>query len=413
MLPERKTMGSTVDKIYRIYISSASRLLESERKFLSDEILRNGHLPIQMEYNFEADNLCYSLEIDENKIQNSDCVIFILSHMYGEIIDKKNPHQSTKCCLFSDKIEECNECFGDGCHLSFTHYEYLYAKKIGKPYCIIKNHKFDDSSSFEEVCANKNEREKEQLRKTFYKYKDRNLQFIQQAAQLQVFEYNNGSNDFCSACSSAVRHAIKLVTNIPDAGLIAYSNIENLYNLRKSGIYKVFSNQAEIISWLNTIETKELYTNDMIKVLAIRGLSFINQGKEWGNFTWKNPANRYPIEFILADCNNEKIIQNRFQAFANNPDDSEEYEEFKNTYKTEMQMLQTKIRKRKKAELYLHSLAELPFRMIFIGDYLFLSSFLSDKKAENATVIAIKKGSDLYQSCSEYYNWVKGRSIRQ
>jgi hypothetical protein len=408
-------MDDTIERIFRIYISSSTRLLKNERKILSEEILRNGHLPIQMEYNFVSDESNYSLEIDENKIKNSDCVIFIFSYMYGEIIDKKNRHQNKECCLYFDNIEECNECFGDGCHLSFTHYEYLYAKKLNKPCCIIRNHKYNDVTTFEKVCDYEDETDKAQLRAEFYKYKDQNNQFIREASQVQVFEYNNGSDNFSSVCSSAVRQAIKLASNVPDAGMVNYSSqikyLEDLNSLRKSGIYKVFSNQSETISWLNSLPDNELFTNDEIKILAIRGISFTNQGKEWGNFTWRKPYNKYPIEFVLADYRNEKIIEKRYKAFANNPDDSEEYEDFKSTYKTEMQMLQNKVKERKNAKLYLHSLDKLPFRMIFIGNYLFLSSFVSNKKAENSLVITLKKGTELYHTCREYYDWVKEQSM--
>ena len=78
-----------MEKTYKIFISSCKRLLEKERQILSEVILMNNHIPVQMEYNFRGENKEYSIEIDMEKIRESDCIIFILSYLYGEIIGKK------------------------------------------------------------------------------------------------------------------------------------------------------------------------------------------------------------------------------------------------------------------------------------------------------------------------------------
>lgn len=84
-----------------MFISSCKRLLKDERKILCNAILDSGHLPIQMESNFTGSNSDYSIDIDKKKIEESDCVILILSYLYGEKIESKIG--TCAACLFFQK----------------------------------------------------------------------------------------------------------------------------------------------------------------------------------------------------------------------------------------------------------------------------------------------------------------------
>lgn len=142
-------------KTYRIFVSSCTRLLTEERKILINLILKKGHLPVGMEYDFGGANTVLSISIDKEKIYNSDCVIFILGHLYGEIIDRKIGGKKAKECPFSLEAtddfphENCNSCYGNACHVSFTQFEYLFALHIGKPVYVIINENYDNQKAFE------------------------------------------------------------------------------------------------------------------------------------------------------------------------------------------------------------------------------------------------------------------------
>lgn len=88
----------------------------------------NNHFPVQMEYSFQSDNREYSIEVDKKKLEEADCVIFILSYLYGEIIEEKIGNKE-ECPLKEKQHKNCDSCFGPrGCKLSFTQFEYEYAK---------------------------------------------------------------------------------------------------------------------------------------------------------------------------------------------------------------------------------------------------------------------------------------------
>lgn len=51
--------------------------------------------------------------------------------------------------------------------------------------------------------------------------------------------------------------------------------------------------------------------------------------------------------------------------------------------------------------------------MVFIGKYLYLSTFLNNVKAADAPVMKILATSTLYKVCEEYYEWIKDNAERQ
>lgn len=423
-------------KVYRIFISSCQRLLENERRILSDIILAQGHMPIQMEYNFIGDSMVLSNDIDKAKINDSDCVILLLSFLYGEEIGKKIGDIS-KCPMYtySNLIENCASCHNKKCHLSYTEFEYEYAKKIGKPVVVIVNDHYSDEHFFERFISNFDDEEKRKLMSDFHKKYDINKIFVKKATISHKYSYQDEVS-FKSQALVAVLAAINAVSEHEKAeksryGLIPYTYLYNsletidkinrqLHDLQQNGVEKIFKNQRDAIESLEKSDCNLYIGKDgeikPNKILAIRGDSFVTMGHDWCKFLlddeYKNDK-EVPIEFILGNENNEELIKGRYDAFKKKQDTYEDYLRFSKRYKKEMQNVQQKILEYKQehiCELFKHNESRLPFRMIFIGCYLYLSVFTGDIPAAGSPVIKISEHSILYRACEEYYEWIKASS---
>lgn len=147
-------MSESSRRIYRIFVSSCSKMLEDERKYLIDTILRKGHYPIAMEFNFGGSNTSLTIEVDKSKIEECDCVIVLIGHLYGEIIGEKIGGRKWDICPFSTTgsfpHSNCDDCHGSNCHISFTHFEYCYAIYLNKPVYVIVYESYDNQESFEQ-----------------------------------------------------------------------------------------------------------------------------------------------------------------------------------------------------------------------------------------------------------------------
>lgn len=426
-------------KIYRIFISSCQRLLKKERSMLSDIILTNGHMPINMEHDFIGDSTTLSNDIDKAKIDYCDCVILLLSFLYGKEIGNKIGDVS-KCPLRngsdSNSNENCAACHNNKCHLSYTEFEYEYAKKIGKPVIVIVNENYADESFFEKYISKFDDTCKRKLMSDFHKEYDKNKIFVNNVALFHKYSYLD-ERSFENQAILAVRAAINTVSEYEKTkkgqyGLIPYAYLydsletiekikRQLQDLQQSGVEKIFKNQQEAIESLENSDYNlyigkdgKIKTN---KILAIRGDSFVTMGHDWCKFLlddkYKNDK-EVPIEFILGNENNEELIKGRYQAFNKKQDTYEDYLKFMKKYQKEMQNVQQKILEYKQehiCELFKHNESRLPFRMIFIGCYLYLSVFTSDIPAAGSPVIKISEHSMLYRVCEEYYEWIKTSSI--
>ena len=185
-----------------------------------------------------------------------------------------------------------------------------------------------------------------------------------------------------------------------ELGLVPFSclfeankNVQRLQSeldrLITNGIEAVYDTQSSAIIALEDEARKgtNIYLDQSgkvseIKILAIRGISFTQKGmghEEWSKFIMNDTYKRkqeVPVEFLLADCSNEKLIEDRYSAFRK---EAETLADFKTSYQEEMEIVQTRIKQYKgkhPCTLYLHHESKLPFRMIFIGKYLFLSTFI-------------------------------------
>ena len=426
------------EKIYRIFVSSCLRLLQDERQILSTIILQHGHLPLQMEYNFDGSTEVRSIEVDTQKIRQSDSVICILSYLYGEVIGKKigDIHQ---CPLFSSRCANCScRDLLQECSLSFTEFEYEYAKSCGKKIFVISNRKYNDQSSFEQALgdAKIQDQEKENYIDVFKQYRRDNNRFIEGATSYHAFPYTS-REEFKESGNKAVIAALHSIEDtekegINEFGLVPASylnklrqNVEHLENklneLTANGIETIYDSQTSaILSLAESAQQENIYLDasgnlQKIRVLAIRGISFVQSGmghEEWSRFIISSVFKRkqiIPVEFVLADYQNQKLIEYRYKAFSRQV---ETIEEFYDSYQEEMKTVQRSIQQYKKnnpCSLYYHQEARLPFRMIFIGKFLFLSTFISDVPASRAPVMKIPYTSSLYKVCEEYYDWIKNR----
>lgn len=428
-----------MEKTYKIFISSCKRLLEKERQILSEVILMNNHLPVQMEYNFQGVNREYSIEVDKRKIRESDCIIFILSYLYGEIIGEKIGDKNG-CPLKEKKHKNCDSCFDPKeCKLSFTQFEYEYAKLLGKPIVVIYNRNYDSDKAFSD--ANEvyvNQYKGVDCQSTYYESKKKNILFVLDVIKKHAFPYNN-HEDFVFACASAVKSVedlLKMRENNGNntQGLISYtyyfelqkelSKIAvSLEEIQRNGIEKIYQSQTLALEEL--AQEKDIYlgvdgTPQDIMILAIRGASFTGgMGHEWTRFVLDEEfkeGQKINVEFVLSDYRNEKLIEERYIAFPPTNASEKTLELYKEEYLQDMKRAQEKInqyRKRHLCKLYLHNEARLPFRMVFIGKYLYLSTFLRHVKATDAPVIKIPSTSTLYKVCREYYEGIRDNADRQ
>lgn len=160
---------------------------------------------------------------------------------------------------------------------------------------------------------------------------------------------------------------------------------QELKNITASGIIKVFDNQHYAI--------KDYYkkTPQNVRILCIRGESFLSD--DLWDFSEEDIK-----EAILGDSSNDDMIMGRYEA-QKKKNDSPEI--FKERYKKGMIESQGKY---PDSVLYIHNETNLPFRMLFVDDYLYLSVFQKNIKASELSVIKIQKDSALYSGCEEYYS---------
>lgn len=428
-----------MDKVYRIFISSCKRLLEKERQILSEFILMNNHFPVQMEYSFQSDNREYSIEVDKKKLEEADCVIFILSYLYGEIIEEKIGNKE-ECPLREKQHKNCDSCFSPkGCKLSFTQFEYEYAKLLNKPIIVIFNKNYNSDEAFSKANQIYIEQYKgKDCKKAYYGLQEKNDVFISDVILKHSYPYSS-HEDFINACTLAVESAKKMLKERENSednyqGLIPYAYYAELNSkakiidkllqeVKENGVDKIYSSQSVALEEL--AKEKDIYLGlngkiQTIKILAIRGSSFTGaMGHDWTRFVLDEEfklGRTIDIEFVLSNYKNEKLIEERYTAFSSSKAPKETLEMYKRGYIQDMKRAHMKIneyRKNHKCQLFLHNEARLPFRMVFIGKYLYLSTFLNNVKAADAPVMKILATSTLYKVCEEYYEWIKDNAERQ
>ena len=204
------------------------------------------------------------------------------------------------------------------------------------------------------------------------------------------------------------------INSIKDVNTREYCNLhealkKELAKVEPLKINKKYTNQKELITEFKEKDITDIYYDGYdiapIKVLCLRGDSFLKVGDNEGDW--------YPYIFgknakslsamtdgdtikkeIIFNGNLEKIVQQRgLQS------DDEQYLH-KRTMAREM------IKEHKEC-FYAHKLPKLPFRMIFIGDSLFISAFIKGMNLVDSPVMEIHKDSPLYKVCEEYYDKIR------
>ena len=178
---------------------------------------------------------------------------------------------------------------------------------------------------------------------------------------------------------------------------------QELDNIKKSGVIKVFEDQAEAVK-----KFKEEHGDLEIKttqILGIRGDNFVNEGKS--NWSSIIPIDSFETT-ILGNSDDKDMVMNRYEAQKLRKDEDQEM--FRQRYRKAMLHAQNVLKEYPNNTLYIHDKSDLPFRMIFIDDYLFLSTYDKEKIAPDAEVIKIYKSSALYSMCKDYFDKIKKNS---
>lgn len=131
----------------RVFVSSVGTLLKEERERIINEILHSNNLPIHMA-RFVGPNK-ESIKVVRRYLDMSDVVVFVIGYLYGQIVGIKKSD-----CPIKDFCGKCT----DDCIISYTHFEYLYAKFHKKAcYCFVLD-KYSDKKMFEKKAQQKNKK---------------------------------------------------------------------------------------------------------------------------------------------------------------------------------------------------------------------------------------------------------------
>lgn len=108
--------------------------MDAERNTLRELIWKNGNIPVAME-GFTGNHEQTSIEIVRENLDQTDIIIFVLGFTYGSLI---GDGLSCKECPVKGSCDAKRTKTGT-CVISYTHFEYLYARQKNiLPYCIIQ-----------------------------------------------------------------------------------------------------------------------------------------------------------------------------------------------------------------------------------------------------------------------------------
>ena len=200
----------TMDRVFRVFISSVGTMLKEERQEIIDEVLHSNNLPIHMA-RFVGPNKD-SIQVVKKYLDMCDVVVFVIGHLYGKIVKlKKND------CPIKDF---CNKCTGD-CIISYTHFEYLYAKHHNKVcYCFVLD-KYADKEVFEKNLKKKVKKvhEKESITKDFSDYVSNNEDLVKHGIGEGYYHPYTTVKDIVTTVSTIMQE-LKENDDLADSGLI-------------------------------------------------------------------------------------------------------------------------------------------------------------------------------------------------
>ncbi|MDE6284451.1 MAG: DUF4062 domain-containing protein [Bacilli bacterium] len=435
--------NSMIDKVVRIFISSTQCLLIEDRQTIINTVLQHGAFPIAQEYDFQASNAVMPISKCEEKVEMADAIILVINAWYGSIVQENGERKKCAGCKIKDSCPYAPSIDGKDnsngeCQISYTHYEYLYANYIGKGeniYVLMRdgiigsNNKVDNKMFVNELtrCQKECKRLKKKCSSCQQDLADIPSSFYNWIETITA-HMRSTYIDEKTLITEIGRFTDLIKRDLGDSnqkeGLYPYSEflkintLANLYELlREKAIENLFNWQfraiedAEISRGKGTLYLKDAGDDrPLIRVLCFRGNSFVNGSDAlWEKYIFSRETKHSTIEFLLADLDNEEILKRRWQSFPR----YDTYDSFRKSYKGAMTKIQELLSLQNKefdCQLYLHNESNLPFRMLFIGNSLYLSFFLNNTPAADSPVYKTTKGSSLYMICEEYYNRVKEQS---
>lgn len=410
-------------KRYKIFVSSTKCLLMKERRIVIDAILNAGHFPIAQEFDFQDENGVLTIEKCKQKLNESDAVILLINNWYGSIIGS-----SAQCnsCVVKNICSYSNK--DNSCAISYTHFEYLLATQQKKKVYILKKEGLEDDDIFissraacMEECKHRGRacpegcKQKVNIRRVpehFYDWiKTLNPGWMAEFSTIETLAGAVGT--FVS------RIANELESN-DELGLVSlkemnpyFRDAEKYGQIVKNGFFDFFSSQDKAIVDAANTDFSTDYSGPIVRVLCFRGNSFVNGADSlWEPFIFSDVNKGKNLEFVLADLDNEDILKRRFSAFPR----YETFEVFKNKYCHKIKEIEDILLSPDDSyncDLYIHNESLLPFRLLFIGNYLYLSFFLNNIPATKSPVYKLKRGSSFYTAFEEYYERVKSHSRKR
>ena len=288
-------------------------MLEDERKYLINAILRKGHHPIAMEFDFGGANTALTIEVDKKKIEESDCVVVVLGHLYGEIISSKIGGRKSTVCPFckneSFAHENCDECYGANCHISFTHFEYLYALSLHKPVYVILYEPYDNQDAFEEKHNRWKKEHRYDCLTLWGNGREKNRKFVNNVNQHMRFQFSS-FQQFEDACTNVLDMAIKQMDTIVDCGLVPFN-----YNFR-SGNNSLSTMYTPITFFTQDQRPKETLLPETIRdavkfyFMARTGVTFLSR---YTSFIRKAIEQGCECRFIVLSKGSEMIRNGRYE----------------------------------------------------------------------------------------------------
>ncbi len=202
-----------MNKVYRVFLSSVKRGFEKDRKMLTDLIVDNGMLPVEMEmFNDSTDKK--ALDVVKEKIKQCDVVLGVASFLYGSIVDQEKSNCELKKCNKCKKGKGKCKIRGKGkykCVISYTEYEWRYALQNNIPYYYIVNQEYAKidkltdylkAKKYDETCF-------KEIQEEFERQKESNKAFINDIDRQFRQEYNASNPDDLKSKATKVLSEIK------------------------------------------------------------------------------------------------------------------------------------------------------------------------------------------------------------
>ena len=168
-------------KVLRFFVSSVGKVMCEERRTLRDLIWKSGHYPIAME-GFWGNHAQTSIDVVIENLRKADVIIIVLGFTYGALIGN---NLSCLKCPIKNTCTEKKHSRKSTCSISYTHFEYLYAKQENiRRYCIIQKD-VDNVERFQERlnALRYNAEERKRLLGQYSDQRSKQLELIDNASQ--------------------------------------------------------------------------------------------------------------------------------------------------------------------------------------------------------------------------------------